>query len=552
MSQKQILIVTPHSDFGDIVSQSLGKEASCEVNVATTISEAFTQIKKSKSLNYALLDMELGVEKVLEQGFTLRNTFPLISLILISKKYPPAEMEDLRPWEFLRKPFIQRELLDLIRDGNVTIDQDSEFNDLNLGGGAGDTVHPWFNDEVRATKNLVAAISNLNVQEAFLVSKTDILAHSGELPTEAVEECSKLVRKYWEENSTAELIKPVRLETTRKEHLLSATVLAVGIILALTFDAETPFDIMRSQTRHLTNVLKNPRLSLPDVLILPNNAEIQAAKRPVPSASLEFISTDIDKSQPASGDSIPDLQGNKLGRYQEGIAFRQESTGLSAYMNPDFGEDKTTQSVPTTREHMAERESPMAWTDPTQPEARNQYEQSSFWIRENQHVETESRMNATGELTHSSLSPTDPSLFDVYYACLLVPRIRTHVLDGDCASYLRGELPNVFLAYGWRLEELIIDHSYLQWLVRIPPTIAPAAHIKVIRRQSSQMILTNFARFNRNEFLRDFWSPGYLLGGGRHLIPAAEIAEFIRINRKQYYSEENPLWEPKRETLDYR
>jgi REP element-mobilizing transposase RayT len=143
-------------------------------------------------------------------------------------------------------------------------------------------------------------------------------------------------------------------------------------------------------------------------------------------------------------------------------------------------------------------------------------------------------------------------MFDVYYACLLVPRIRTHVLDGDCANYLRGELPNVFQAYGWRLEELIIDHSYLQWVVRIPPTIAPAAHIKVIRRQSSQMILTNFARFNRNEFLRDFWSPGYLLGGGRRLIPAAEIAEFIRINRKQYYSEENPLWEPERETLDYR
>ncbi|HEY5271360.1 MAG TPA: transposase [Anaerolineales bacterium] len=552
MSQKQILIVTPHSDFGDIVSQSLGKEASCDVKVATTISEAFTQIKMSKSLNYALLDMEMGVEKVLEQGFTLRNTFPPISLILISKKYPPPEMEDLRPWEFLRKPFVQRELLDLIRDGNDTFDQNSEFNDLNFRGGAEDTVLPWFNDEVRATKNLVAAISNLNVQEAFLVSKTDILAHSGELPTEAVEECSKLVRKYWEENSTAELIKPVRLETTRKEHLLSATVLAVGIILALTFDAETPFDIMRSQTRHLTSVLKNPQLSLPDVLILPKNPETQVAKRPAPLASLEFISNDFDKSRPASSDSIPDLQGNKLGRYPEGTAFRQESADLDPYLDPDFGEDRTTQSVRSAREHMAERESPIAWTDPSQPEARNQHEQSSVWIREYPHVETKSTMNVTGELTHSSLSPTDPSLFDVYYACLLVPRIRTHVLDGDCANYLRGELPNVFLAYGWRLEELIIDHSYLQWLVRIPPTIAPAAHIKVIRRQSSQMILTNFARFNRNEFLRDFWSPGYLLGGGRVLIPAAEIAEFIRINRKQYYSEENPLWEPKRETLDYR
>jgi len=133
-----------------------------------------------------------------------------------------------------------------------------------------------------------------------------------------------------------------------------------------------------------------------------------------------------------------------------------------------------------------------------------------------------------------------------------VPRIRTHVLDGDCASYLKGELPNVFLAYGWRLEELVVAPSYMQWLVRIPPTIAPAAHIKKIRMQSSQIILTNFARFNRNEFLRDFWSPGYLLGGGRRLFPVADIAEFIRMNDKQYYPEENLHSAQITDIMDYR
>jgi REP element-mobilizing transposase RayT/CheY-like chemotaxis protein len=552
MSQKQILIVTPHSDFGDIVSQSLGKEASCDVKVATSISEAFTHIKKSNNLNYAMLDMEMGVEKILEQGFTLRNTFPPISLILISKKYPPPEMEDLRPWKFLRKPFIQRELIDLIHDGNENIDQSSEFIDLNFRGGAEDTIPAWYMDEVRATKNLVAAISNLVVQEAILVSNTGILAHSGELPADAVEECSRLVRTCWGENSTVELIKPVRLKTTRKDHLLSATMVAVGIILALTFDAETPFDIMRSQTRYLTNVLKNPRLSLADVHILPKNPETQVAKRPAHSASPEFISEDFDKTGPASSDSFPDLQSNRLGGYQGETAFRQESTALDPYTDPDFGEDRTTPLVCAAKERTDEQESPIAWTDPTQHQARDHYKQTSFMIQENQQIETNSTMNVTGELTRSSLSPTDPSMFDVYYACLLVPRVRTHVLDGDCANYLRGELPNIFMAYGWRLEELIIDHSYLQWLVRIPPTIAPAEHIKVIRRQSSQIILTNFARFNRNEFLRDFWSPGYLLGGGRRLIPEAEITEFIRMNRNQYYSEENLRLEPKRETMNYR
>jgi hypothetical protein len=66
------------------------------------------------------------------------------------------------------------------------------------------------------------------------------------------------------------------------------------------------------------------------------------------------------------------------------------------------------------------------------------------------------------------------------------------------------------------------------------------------------MILTNFARFNRNEFLRDFWSPGYLLGGGRHLIPEAEIAEFIRMNRKQFYPQDTQHFDPKREPQNFR
>jgi CheY-like chemotaxis protein/REP element-mobilizing transposase RayT len=554
MSQKQILIVTPHSDFGEIVSQSLGKEASCDVIVATSISEAITQTKKSKNLNYALLDMEMGVEKVLEQGFTLRNAFPPISLILISKKYPPPEMEDLRPWKFLRKPFVQRELMDLIRDGNDSMDQTSEFIDSNFGGRAEDTVPAWYMDEVLATKNLVAATSNMVVQEAILVSNTGILAHSGELSKDAVEECSRLVRRYWGDNSTADLIKPVRLQTTSKNHLLSATVLAVGIILALTFDSETPFDILRSQTRYLTGVLKNPRLTLPEVHILPKSpeAQVQVANKPAPLAPLEFISDDFDITRPAYSESMPDLQFDKPAGSQGKAVLRQDSSDLDPYRNPDVGDLTTTSPVCAAEAHAAERESQTAWTGPTQPQPRNPYTQTSFVIHENQPVETNSPINVTGVMTRSSLGPTDPSLFDVYYACLLVPRIKTHELDGDCASFLRAELPNIFLAYSWRLEEIVIDPSYLQWVVRIPPTIAPAAHIKVIRRDSSKMILSNFARFNRNEFLRDFWSPGYLLGGGRHLIPEAEIAEFIKMNRKQFYSDENRHFEPKREPLNYR
>ena len=552
MSKSQILIVTPHSDFGDIVSQSLDNEASGDVKVATSSSEAYTHAKKSRNLNYALLDMEMGVEKVLEQGFSLRNAFPSISLILISKKYPPTEMEDLRPWKFLKKPFVQKELLDLIHDGKDCIYQNSGTIDLNFQGVVEDTVPAWFFDEGRATKNLVAAISNLVVQEAILVSDTNILAYSGELPTEAVEECSMLVRKYWGKNNTAELIKPVRLKTTSKEHLLSATIVAVGIILALTFDSETPFDIMRSQTRYLTKVLKNPQLASPDIHILPNNPEVQAAKKPMQLASLESVSIDLDKNRTESNVSFPDPQVNRSGGTEEETSIQQDSPGLDSPWHSDPNEDRNIHAVQMAKEDLFELEKPPTWTNLLQPQKNNHYEQSSYLIPESRPVENLSTQTARTESSRGSYSPINPSLFDAYYACVIVPRIRTHALDGDCADYLRREIPNIFLAYGWRLDELIIDQTYLQWLVRIPPTIAPASHINVIRKESSKMILSNFSRFNRNEFLRDFWSPGYLLGCGQRLIPTVEIADFIKMNRKQYYSEENPLRETSRDILNLR
>jgi CheY-like chemotaxis protein len=552
MLQKNILIVTPHAEFGGILSQSLAKEASSDVKVATSISEAQTKLKKSNNLSYALLDMDLGVEKVMEIGFSFRNTFPQISLILISKRIPPTEMEDLRPWKYLQKPFVQKDLLDLIQDKNSSNTPRSEFVDTVFRVGEVETVPVWYKDEVRATKNLVAAISNLNVQEAILVSSTEILAYSGELSKDAIEECSNLVRKCWGENNTAELIKPIRLKTTNRDHLLSATMVAVGIILALTFDGETPFTIMRSQTRYLTNVLKNPQLTLPDVHLLPKTPEIQVAKRPLPLASIDLTSSNDVIQSTSAINPVPDKQSDGITISQERTSTQKVCINVDPFRNPDFGELRTMQQVCAASETKGRLKDQMGWTIPPQQKDGSLFHHPSFVVRENPQFEGNSTMGEQGKLPHHSLSPVNTSLFDVYYACLLIPRIKDHTLDGDCANYLRGELPNIFLGYGWRLEEVILNPSYMEWLVRIPPTIAPAAHIKVIRNHSSQLILTNYSRFTRNEFLKDFWSPGYLLGCGKSLIPEAEIAEFISINRKQYYSEGNLLFDQRRNIPDCR
>jgi REP element-mobilizing transposase RayT len=535
MSPKNILIITPYSDFGEILSQSLGKEASLDVKVASTESAVLAYIKKDEGFHYALLDMELGVEKVLEHGFALRNRFPSIGLILISKKDPPREMDSLLPWKLLRKPFVQNELTSLFQEGNETFRSEREIIDLNFRDETGDAVHAWFEDEVRVTKTLVAAISTLDVQEAILFSNEDILAHAGDMLPDAMDECSRLVRKCRREKDAAEMIKPVHLNTTSSNYLLHASVVAVGILLALLYDADTPYKIMRGHTRYLTNILKNPQLSVPEAHILPEIPEAELENHLGHSVSVVLDRSDFNtKNTTKPRHPRPAQPYRRAWKHQEAIAFRQESAVSHFQQNSINRDDKSSESVDATTARSVGRESSAAWTSATQPQPVNPNYQASDWVQETLHW-AGSSVQGTREAHRYSLGPADPSLFNVYYACLLVPRIQSQLLDGDLANCLREEFPNIFMAYGWRLEALDIDQSYLQWLVRIPPTIAPDAHIKVVRRQSSQKVLTSFARLNRDELLRDFWAPGYLLGCGQRLLPAEDIAEFIRINRNQHY-----------------
>ena len=107
MEQKSILVVTPFAGFGELVSQSISRNESCMVQTFTTVKALADFIYEYHSLQFALLDIDLGFGKVKESVFIIRDRFPHAEIILISKKEPPQEAEELRPWRLLKKPFIK-------------------------------------------------------------------------------------------------------------------------------------------------------------------------------------------------------------------------------------------------------------------------------------------------------------------------------------------------------------------------------------------------------------------------------------------------------------
>ncbi len=75
------------------------------------------------------------------------------------------------------------------------------------------------------------------------------------MPQEAARELAETLSRYWDHEEENDLVRFVRLTSTDAEHMLYATRLAEGMVLALVFDAETPFSTIRTQASQLVHSL---------------------------------------------------------------------------------------------------------------------------------------------------------------------------------------------------------------------------------------------------------------------------------------------------------
>ena len=97
--------------------------------------------------------------------------------------------------------------------------------------------------------------------------------------------------------------------------------------------------------------------------------------------------------------------------------------------------------------------------------------------------------------TQPSYPPVDavmPTFSNLAYTCLLLPRLPTHNLAGTVGQRLAEWLPQLCMAYGWRLESLLVQAEYLQWTVQVAPSISPGNVVRLIRQQTSRRVFMQF------------------------------------------------------------
>lgn len=533
---QSLLIVSADNKFARVLLHGLEQEG-YRAHITSGKGEAVVRADE-ENVSLAFLDMDIGYRAVLEIGQALRMLKPEIRLIVFSREDLPPTLDELDPWMLSRKPYYLPEVLNMLNDHSMSYSQPAsqrmQTNDPAL---------PWLGDPNKAAQHLTRLTLESSAQAALITrgdTGDNLWAYAGQLSQGAAKELAVTVTRHWDGQKGSDLLRFVRLEATKAEHMLYATRLADEVVLALVFDAETPFSTIRSQAGQLVN-----RLSAQS----PEVQEPPATQRPLP-ASYEAPTEHLEDEGSA------DLHVPNIAEILADVPpWRPDRSVISPQDEPDFYDQPV-----SSRSRQYSRESSPAvhvndlllsnpQTDETVEHVVEDFD-ATMPSKSRRRPETPLRRPMPGELDETRphsitevagqvmLEPISPGLYNLTYACLLVPRFSSHHLTGDLADRVSEWLPQICIAFGWRLEYLAVRPEYVQWVLNVPPATSPGYLMRIIRQQTSEKIFLEFSRLKKENPSGDFWAPGYLIMGGSQPHPPQLVKDYIKQTRtRQGYSQ---------------
>lgn len=546
-----LLVVTPSPRFGELIRRPLEETGNYRVHVVNSKATAIVRADE-ESCRMAFLDLDLGDTWVEEVGQSLRTIIPNIELFVLAGDETPPAFDSIRPWTLIRKPF---ELVDVLksisRPSAPSKDETPKEPVRDL---------LWLTDVNKAAQHLTRLTLESSSQAALITRENAVWAYAGQLSQAAAQEVAKAVSRNWDSAKGGDLLRFVRLESTKAEHMLYATQLAEGMLLVMVFDAETPFSTIRTQAGQLATSLADGESSEEPAKI----EELEAA--PPPMDEIDDLEGDDDAMEmPPIADilrdiPIPDPRGlpssTRMQAYPPAVAQKQVTEAPR-----NASEPKRTVTEPpdpdATRPSIFSHESslPLRSKDSLagNPAPSSPVGASDATVASPAHArpETPVRAPAPGELDETrpqgrielpgsdltvgsiALEPITAGVYHLVYACLLVPRFANHFLTGDMADKLSEWMPIVCVAFGWRLEYVAVRPEYLQWVANVPPNTSPGYLMRVMRQQISDKIFSAFPRLKRDNPSGDFWAPGYLIMGGSQPHPPQLVKDYIRQIRQR-------------------
>jgi len=526
-----ILVITGSTQLGDSIRQTMEKTGIYRIHVVTNKASAIVRADEIGA-PLAMLDYSENEEWVQEVGTALRTIRPSINVIILcDDNITPPSFDKLRPWILVRKPFRMSNFMTAISQPQTTSVSESVESAPNL---------PWLSDPNKAAQHLTRLTLESSAQAALITRKNGLWAYAGSLSQNAAKEVAQTVTRNWDGQKGSDLLRFIRLESTKAEHMLYATRLAAETVLALVFDAETPFSTIRSQASQLVTDLDNerPEPQKPARAEAPANVD-QDDFQDIPS--ITNILTNIPTPNPEPNTT----HDFRLPHKQE--TFDPNETRVSVSLsNASAFKREASPSIHYSKIPVVTNQAKVqvAANEQTTQTAFDQIE-VTMPSRVKPRPETPVAKPEPGDLAATRESPTTEAarklvvepitagLYHLTYACLLVPRFSAHYITGDLADQISEWLPNICIAFGWRLEYLSVRPEYLQWVANVQPHTSPGYLMRIMRQQTSEKIFSDFPRMKKENPSGDFWAPGYLIMGGTQPHPQQLVRDYIRQTRQR-------------------
>jgi REP element-mobilizing transposase RayT len=512
-----LIVITPDAHFGDLLRRNLEDGKRFNFHIMEKVEDAESRLRKTEC-TLAFLDTAASDNEVLQAGRLLRRINPQMRFIIASGTGWHAALEELQPIGYISKPFYLPDLMGMI-DKLFPVGREkttrAPLTDIQAAPAAGNDT-PWLADVTRAAQHLTRLTLESSAQAALITRNDELWAYAGQLPQSAAHELALAVARYRDRRGESDLLRFIRLTSTNADHMLYATRLGGNMVLALIFDAETPFSTIRSQAGNLVRSLSTSPAAEPSGA---NNAPAETDE------------ADFDESVPSFADIITDVPPPNPPRDPVPPAYSRTASRSAAARTDNFTNiSETSPAVridPMTLEY--EEEEPLIETREVRAKTPAIIEAESGTVKI-----PDTRPRSITEVARKIvLEPVSPSVYNLTYACLLVPRFTAHLLAGDLADRLAEWVPQICVAFGWRLEHISVHPDYLQWIVNVPPVTSPGYLMRILRQHTSEKIFAEFPRFDKENPSGDFWAPGYLIMGGTQSPPAQLIKEFIQQTRQR-------------------
>ena len=571
-----LLVITPQVSFGELIRQSLNDTGSFVIHVATNKATAISAVETIQC-SLALIDMELGEKSILEIVRSLRAIDPDLNFVILADEDLPPALDTIRPWVLLRKPFYLSDFIQLLRAVPIIPDQLIDvLEEVNISESTKEmnpslqnepqmTDIPWLNDVSKAAQHLTRLTLESSAQAALITRENGLWAYAGQLSQNAANELAATVSRHWDGQKGNDLLRFVRLESTKAEHMLYATSMAADVILALVFDAETPFSTIRSQANSLARSLAIAKTGPVESVERTPAPKQEQIRFQLETEEFDDYSEDLDIPSIADIlEEIPPPVPPKSENLDLPQMSAQEEEQNTYDIDNDFDLDpsaaETRPSTPLPRKsprHPSQESSPAVHLRDLMLENQSLKKQKPMpdfvddlaatmpSKSQRRRPATPIRQPAPGELDETRphsitevagrmiTESASPAMAQLNYACLLVPRFTIHYMTGDLADRMSEWMPNICIAFGWRLEFLAVRPEYLQWVVNVTPNTSPGYLMRIMRQQTSDKVFHEFPRLKRDNPSGDFWAPGYLIMGGLQPHPQQLVKDYIRQTRQR-------------------